>query len=523
MKKIFITLTFMLAATIAYAQETFRNPVVWADMPDPDIIRTGSDFWLVTSTMHMMPGAPVMHSKDLVNWETVSYLFNRLDENPRYSMQGGTVYGRGQGATSIRYHKGTFYAMFSPDDAPFCSLIFTAKDPRQGWALHSRLPYFKDASLFFDDDGRAYVFSETGKLTELNTDLTGTKKDGIDITLNVIGNEENNQLNGSRMIKHEGRYYLLMMSWPKDKPRRQVCYRADNIAGPYEKKVILEDNFAGFPYAGQGTIVDDGQGNWYGLIVQDRGAAGRVPLLMPCRWTDGWPMLGDVNGKVPLVMNKPLQGFTDTDIVVSDDFNGDTLDLKHWQWNHTPANDFWKIADGQLQLKTCRMVDNIYMAPNTLTQRMEGPKCSAHVEINFSHMKDGDRAGLAAFNGHSGIMTIEKDSSRTWLTVTQTQVNLTQKERMVSSVDTHEKARIGITGNRIFLRIDGDFNLGRDIATFYYSTDGKKWTAIGGEFKMKFDHTRLFMGTRYALFNYSTKQPGGYIDIEKFTYKKENK
>ena len=361
-----------------------------------------------------------------------------------------------------------------------------------------------------------YVFSGTGKLTELNADLTAKKAGGVDITLNVRDEEENNLLEGSRVIKHDGHYYLLMISWPKDKPRRQLCYRADKITGPYEKKVILEDNFAGFPYAGQGTIVDDGHGNWYGFIFQDRGAVGRVPLLMPCRWTDGWPMLGNVNGKVPFVMNKPVQGFKDIDMVVSDDFNGDTLDLKHWQWNHNPANDFWKLSDGRLRLTTCRVVDNLYMAPNTLTQRMEGPKCSAYIEIDFSGMRDGDRAGLAAFNGHSGIMAIEKDNSKTWLTVTQTQVNLTEKEHLVSSVDTQEKARISITGNRIFLRIDGDFNLGRDIATFYYSTDGKKWTAIGGEFKMKFDYRRLFMGTRYALFNYATKQPGGHVDIEKF-------
>lgn len=523
MKKLFISLTIMLAATLAYAQETFKNPVVWADMPDPDVIRTGDDFWLVTTTMHLMPGAPIMHSKDLVNWETVSYLFDRLDETPKYNMQGGTVYGRGQWATSIRYHNGTFYALFSPNDEPFRSFVYTTKDPRKGWTLHSRLPHFHDASLFFDDDGRVYVFSGTGKLTELNADLTAKKEGGVDITLNVRDEEENNLLEGSRVIKHDGRYYLLMISWPKDKPRRQLCYRADKITGPYEKKVILEDNFAGFPYAGQGTIVDDGHGNWYGFIFQDRGAVGRVPLLMPCRWTDGWPMLGNVNGKVPFVMNKPVQGCKDIDMVVSDDFNGDTLDLKHWQWNHNPANDFWKLSDGRLRLTTCRVVGNLYMAPNTLTQRMEGPKCSAYIEIDFSGMRDGDRAGLAAFNGHSGIMAIEKDNSKTWLTVTQTQVNLTEKEHLVSSVDTQEKARISITGNRIFLRIDGDFNLGRDIATFYYSTDGKKWTAIGGEFKMKFDYRRLFMGTRYALFNYATKQPGGHVDIEKFVYKKEEK
>jgi beta-xylosidase len=112
-------------------------------------------------------------------------------------------------------------------------------------------------------------------------------------------------LEGSQVIKYDGKYYLLMISWPRGEPRRQLCYRADNITGPYEKKIILEDNFAGFPYCGQGCITDDENGNWYGLIFQDRGAVGRVPLLMPVRWVDGWPMLGDENGKVPLNWQKP--------------------------------------------------------------------------------------------------------------------------------------------------------------------------------------------------------------------------
>ena len=99
----------------------------------------------------------------------------------------------------------------------------------------------------------------------------------------------------------------MMISWPRGEKRRQVCYRADNITGPYEKKVVLEDNFAGFPYVGQGALIDDKFGNWYAVIFQDRGAIGRVPLLMPCNWVEGWPMLGDVNGKVPASFTTPFK------------------------------------------------------------------------------------------------------------------------------------------------------------------------------------------------------------------------
>ena len=150
-----------LIAMAVHAGGTFNNPVAWADVPDPDVIRVGSDFWLVSTTMHLMPGAPIMHSRDLVNWETVGYLFDKLHDTPKYDLQGGTVYGRGQWATSLRYHKGIYYALFSPNDDPFRSYLYTTTDPRKGWKLHSRMCHFHDSSLFFDDDGRAYVFSGT--------------------------------------------------------------------------------------------------------------------------------------------------------------------------------------------------------------------------------------------------------------------------------------------------------------------------------------------------------------------------
>ena len=185
-----------------------------------------------------MPGAPVMRSKDLVSWELVSYLFDRLEDTPKYDMKDGTVYGRGQWATSLRWHDGQFYALFSPNDAPYRSYVYTTKDPAKGWTLHSRMNHFHDASLFFDDDGRVYVFSGTGRLTELKPDLTGVKEGGVDMTLNVRDEEENGLLEGSRVIKKDGKYYLLMISWPNGGRRRQLCYRADRITGPYEKKVI---------------------------------------------------------------------------------------------------------------------------------------------------------------------------------------------------------------------------------------------------------------------------------------------
>lgn len=501
---------------------TFTNPMLWADVPDPDVIRVGEYFYMVSTTMHLMPGAPVMRSRDLVNWETVSYLFDKLHDTPKYDMEQGTVYGRGQWATSLRYHNGKFYALFSPNDVPYRSYILVTDDPEKGWTVHSRMRHFHDASLFFDDDGRVYVFYGTGQLTELKADLSDVKPGGVDTVLFRRDAEETGLLEGSRVVKHDGKYYLLMISWPNGRKRRQLCYRSDAITGPYKKKVILCDNFAGFPYVGQGTIVDDSRGNWYGVIFQDRGAVGRVLTLSPCRWVDGWPMLGDGQGRVPLSMNLPVQGGKKIPLVTGDDFKGRKLSIR-WQWNHNPVDSAWSLTErkGWLRLKTNKVTDNLYEARNTLTQRMEGPECTGTVVIDIRGMKDGDRAGFAAFNGHSGVLTVCKDDGRLALVQTHEEVSLTDKEKAVTKVGREEKGRVFIDGmKKIWLRIHGDFRLGEDWAMFQWSADGKNWKDIGQRFKMRFDYRRLFMGTKFAIFNYATKSPGGYVDVDKFEYEK---
>ena len=513
------------AEKVLSVEHGFKNPMMWADTPDPDVIRVGDDYWLVTTTMHLMPGAPVMHSKDLVNWKTVSYVFPSLHDTPKYDMNGGTVYGRGQWATSIRYVDGTYYIYFSPNDEPFKGYVYTSKDPRKGWTLAHRIPHFHDASLFFDDDKRAYIFYGTGEMKELMPDLSGVKPGGRQGKVFERDEEETGLLEGSRFIKHDGRYYLIMISWPNGKPRRQVCYRADNIEGPYEKKVILESTFGGFPYAGQGTIVDDGKGNWYGVIFQDRGGVGRVLTRMPCTWKDGWPMLGDENGKIPTVMGKPLAGFSDGEIVSSDDFDSERMNID-WQWNHNPVNEAWSLTErkGWLRLRTSRVTDNLYLAPNTLTQRMEGPECSGIVKMDISHMKDGDIAGFSAFNGDAGVVKIVKDGKKVFVVADSQNVELTDKEKSVTKVDVTESYRQQLRKQKeIYFRIDANFRPGKDVADFYYSTDGKDWVKVLEGYKMIFDYRRFFMGSKFAIFNYATKKTGGYVDIDWFNYSKSEK
>lgn len=504
----------------------YSNPVIWADVPDPDVIRVGDTFYMVSTTMHLMPGAPVMKSKDLVNWELASYIFHTLSDNEKYDLKGGNVYGRGQWATSLKYHDDKFYALFSPNDEPFRAYIYTTENASAegSWKLVSRTPHFHDSSLFFDDDGRVYVTSGSGDivLTELKSDLSDVKEDGIrNFSLNLRDEEETGLHEGSRLIKHNGKYYLMIISWPKNKPRRQLCYRADKITGPYTKKVVLEDNFAGFGYVGQGTIVDDPYGNWWGMIFQDRGGVGRVLTLSPVKWVDGWPMIGDENGRIPAVYPKPSSKKSVHALVASDNFDGKLRN--EWEWNHNPDCKSFSLTarKGWLRLATTDSgTKTLYHARNTISQRMEGPLCRGTVKIDASHMKPGDKAGFAAFNGHSGVLTIHREDDGYSLIMSSQQVNF-GKNHDIAEVKEDVLSSVAIPSGKekeIYLKIDADFNLGKDMAEFSYSYDGKNWNKIGEPYKMRFDFQRLFMGTRMAIFNYATSQKGGYIDCDYFDY-----
>lgn len=509
---------------------TVKNPMLWADVPDPDVIRVGDTFYLVSTTMHLMPGAPIMASKDFKHWTTISYIFDKLTDSPKYNMENGTsVYGRGQWATSLKYHKGKFYALFAPNDNPGGETYIMESKDAVKWDLVSRLPHFHDASLFFDDDNRVYVFYGNGSIIELNEDLKSVKQGGLNKLLFQRDAEETGLLEGSRMIKKDGKYCLLMISWPAGKPRRQLCYRSDSLTGSWEKKVILESQYGGFPYVGQGTIVDGPNGEWYGVIFQDRGGVGRVLTLNPCQWKDGWPMLGDENGKVPatLSLNLPEGKGLVQSVVGNEEFDEsehpNELFLHNWEWNHNPVDEAWSLSDrkGWLRLKTSQISSNgLFSARNTISQRMEGPACSGIVKLDISHMQNGDRAGFAVFQNEAGLLQIRKDNNKCYLEVVYDTLALSRDkniEKSFSSVLSSSKLKAKI----VYLKIEADFHPGKDIARGFYSLDGKKWTRIGTDFSMKYDYRRMFMGSRFAIYNYATQAKGGWIDVDYFHYTKE--
>lgn len=489
--------------------KSFANPVIYADVPDVDVIRVGDSFYMVSTTMHLMPGAPIMKSKDLVNWEIISYLFDEMKDSPLYDMEGGDLYSFGQWASSIRYHNGRFYVFFATNK-PAKSYIYSTTNPAGKWKKLSELDsIYHDASLFFDDDDKVYLAYGGAeiKLTELKNDLSGIKENGLKTTA-ILGEQHGypGLLEGTHLYKINGKYYMLLIWWPQGGIRTQLCFRSDRIEGPYESKIILSDTL-GNPGRGvaQGALVDTEVGDWYGFLFQDFGAVGRTPVLMECRWENGWPMLGDKDGKVKNIMEKPIQGHPETPLVISDDFNSPTLAL-NWQWNHNPDYSLWSLTErpGYMRLRTGKIVTNIFEARNTLSQRAEGPECSAILTLDISQMNDGDVAGLSAFNGEPGVISVIREKEQNYLIMTDR---------------GEEKERVVLKQHIVYLRVECNFNIGVDKARFYYSTNKEEWIPLGTEFQMAYYTTPFhFMGIRLALFNYATKASGGYVDVDSFEY-----
>ncbi len=488
-------------------QTTFTNPVIYADVPDMDVIRVGSDYYMVSTTMHLMPGVPIMQSKDLVNWKIISYVVPEINDSPAYNLEGGNVYGQGQWATSLRYHNNKFYVLFATN-RPQKTYIYSATNPAGKWEKVMDLNELcHDTSLFFDDDGRIYIAGGSGniRLRELKSDLSGIKTDGVNLEV-INGGQRNLKglLEGTHLCKYNNKYYMFLIWWPAGGIRTEVAFRSEKIEGPYEQQVILCNDMdrkgAG---VAQGCLIDTPDKQWYGFLFQDRGAVGRVPVLMPCRWENGWPMLGDADGKVPLVMPLPVAGQAPSPLVISDHFNSPALAL-NWQWNHNPDNSLWSLTEhtGYMRLKTGKVVQSIFEARNMLSQRTEGPACRGVVSMDVSHMLDGDRAGLSAYCSEPGIISVQQEGDKKYL--------------VMIDRDT-EKQRVELTRDIVYLRLDCDFNNGTDKAKFYYSLDNSNWLLLGTEFQMVYN-LKHFMGNRFGIFNYATKTPGGYIDIDFFEY-----
>lgn len=491
--------------------EKASNPLIYADVPDMSIVRVDDTYYMSSTTMHMAPGVPIMKSKDLVNWELVNYLYDKLsDEVPSMNLDNGqNTYGRGSWASCIRFHNKMYYVSTFAQTTNK-TYFFTTSDIEKGpWKCTEFSPAYHDHSFFFDDDGRIYLIYGNGKLfiAGLKDDLSGVKPGTEQVLLENASAPAGKDImlgaEGSQLFKIDGKYYLFNITWPRNGMRTVLVHRSDKISGPYEGKVVFQDRGIA-----QGGLVDTPDGRWFAYLFQDCGSVGRIPYLVPVQWQDGWPVLG-TNGVAPDKLELPASKGLIPGIVNSDDFirKPGEADLPLvWQWNHNPDNSLWSVSarKGYLRLTNGRVESSFMQAKNTLTQRTVGPVCSGSVCMDVPGMKEGDFAGLSLFQQKYGQVGVKIVDGKKYIVM----VNGESEEPV-------EVEKLPLNTNRIYFKAECDFRDRKDTGYFYYSLNGKEWIAIGNPLKMQYTMPH-FMGYRFALFNYATKETGGYVDFDYF-------
>lgn len=501
------------AEPVADAPATeFRNPILWEDLADVDIIRVGDTYYYSASNMHYSPGAPVLRSKDLVNWEYIGHSVPRLDFGPQYDMQGGTAYVGGTWASFLGYRQSnkTFY--WGGCVGFKHTHIYTAPAAQGPWTKHAELEScYYDAGLLIDTDDTMYVAygNTTLKVAQLSPD--GTREVRSQVVFQSP--KEIGMVEGSRFYKVNGAYYIFIT---KPANAQYVLRSTKGPFGPYEIRKVVKDEKSPVPGGGaphQGGLVQTPQGNWYYMAFTDAYPGGRVPVLAPVQWKDGWPEV-DLSGNnewgthYPLPVAGTRQHVRDS---FSDDFHTKALGPE-WEWNHNPDDRKWSTGDG-LVLQTATVTDDIYLARNTLTHRTFGPQSTATILLDYHQMKKGDLAGLSFFRNWAALIGISKEADGFRL-VMKNGMALDQQKKWTTASKGDVKQSIPISGGKVWLRVSADVRVGEGRkAHFSYSADGKNFTAFGEPFELSGDWP-FFMAYRFAIFNYATQNLGGQVTVQ---------
>lgn len=509
---------------------TYVNPIVNADFPDPDVIRVGDTYYMVSTTMYYFPGATILQSKDLVNWEYCANPLKQILNNDAYNLANGKHhYAQGMWASSLSYHDGKFYLYFpcSAWSEDSQSILLTATDPEGEWKVTLLSEAYHDPGWLFDDgehgDGNLYVACGIGDIYVNKLDTKTFKKLGSTKVLSV-----GNGCEGSHMY-HIGDYYYIYATYGGTEGS-QTIFRSKNPMGPYEEhegRVFAHQNIH------QGALVQTQTGEWWTILFRDiygtGGSIGRIPCLEPVKWENGWPIIGN-NGvdvsKDGASYPKPNVGATyeKTYLPTNDAFTDSQLGLQ-WEWNHNPDNSAWSLTErlGWLRLHTANVTDELNWAHNSLSQRILGfspngtqsnryKNSYGTVKMDLSGMQEGDVAGIAVFqNPYSFIGIKVVDGKKKFYAERCTFGSQTLKK-----VETKTGAEV--TADVVYLR--AIVNFGTNSCKYSYSYDNEKWTSWGVTMTMGYT-LDYFVGQRFYLFNYATKHLGGYVDFDWFSTEQE--
>ncbi len=438
----------------------FRNPILFADYSDPDVIRVGDTFYMTASSFNYTPGLPILVSKDLVNWELVNYALENIKEE-RYEIPR---HSEGVWAPAIRYHNGMFYIYYGmPDEGYY---VVKTKDPLGKWDEPICILPGKgliDPCPFWDEDGRAYVvhgyaksrigFNSILGIFEMSPDgLTAISEDHFIFD----GNDPEHKaitIEGPKVYKRDGYYYIWAPAGGV-RPGYQLVLRSSDIHGPYEMRRVMDQGGSVINGPHQGGLVDTEDNKEYFLHFQDRGLYGRICHLQPVSWTDGWPVIGIDKenkgcGEPVYEMDIPVKrnaGYERTSLSASDDFKYGNISLC-WQWLGNHKSSFYGKTDKENGIRLFALNPSkeknvvIWKSANVLTQKIIYPQFTCDVSFDVSKLSDGERAGVCMTGGQYITAYIEKKNGEFELKVAQSLGgDLDKKEEVISSFNLKDES-----------------------------------------------------------------------------------
>jgi beta-xylosidase len=499
---------------------TYRNPVIHADYSDPDAVRVGDDFYMTASSFNAAPGLPVLHSRDLVNWRLVAYVFKR--QRP-LEVFGKPRHGGGVWAPSIRHHDGEFYIYYPDPDSGI--YLTKAKHPAGPWSepvLVKEAKGWIDPCPLWDADGSAYLVSAMAAsrsgvksvlvVSRMSADGTRLLDDGV---LVFDGHDRHPTVEGPKFYRRNGYYYIFAPAGGVERGW-QLALRSKNVYGPYEERVVLAQGGTSVNGPHQGAWVETQTGESWFIHFQDKGAYGRVVHLQPLRWEGDWPVVGtdadgDGTGEPVLSHRKPNVGrawpvVTPPD---SDEFDRAGLGLQ-WQWHANPGTHwaFPAPALGFFRLFNVPLPEghrNLWDVPNLLLQKFPAERFTATARITFTPRGDDEETGLVVMGLDYAYVSVKKKPAG--LFVSQTAVKDAE-----GGAKGEAGAQAPLKGNTFYLRVTVSEGAA---CRFSYSADGTNFTPAGPPFTAR---QGKWIGAKVGLFavRTGTTRETGYADVDWF-------
>lgn len=500
---------------------TFKNPILFADYSDPDVIRVGDTFYMTASSFNYIPGLPILTSKDLVNWKLVNYALDRID----YDNYNIPQHSKGVWAPAIRYHNGEFYIYYGMPDEGF--FMVKTKDPLGKWEKPVLVLEGKgliDSCPFWDDDGNAYLIHGYAKsrigfksyLGIFPMSPDGTKAIGEDHIL-YNGVETQPTIEGPKVYKRNGYYYIFAPAGGV-KTGWQTVLRSKNIYGPYEEKIVMHQGNTEINGPHQGGLVDTVNGDEWFLHFQDRGLYGRIVHMQPVYWKNDWPVIG-VNeneegcGEPCIIHSKPNTGISEEVcyLEASDEFDKNCLGLQ-WQWLGNEGDGFYQLKDNKLRLfclnPSGKKEPILWENANVLTQKLVCPYFKATSNFYLTALSENEQAGMVMMGGFYAYLGVRiKDGKKMLVYAESRDKNGSMYE------DTKALAELSENQEKIWIRLR--MEAGEDGPIFFmdYSNDGEDFVNVETDF-MPSDHT--WVGAKIGLFAnvLEESEKGGWADFE---------